>query len=169
MKCLSLWQPWATLMEMGGKRIETRSWATLYRGPVLIHAAKRWNRELRGLCGVGDFVEVLGRISGEVPDLMRLDPVTRTSRRMPLGEIIAVGQLVDCQPVETMHRPEEGTRERAFGDYRPGRFAWMFGRVCGLSSPIPWRGMQGLFEVPDEVAEMALAEAMMTKQESKRG
>ena len=31
-KALSLTQPWATLVAMGAKRIETRSWATSYRG-----------------------------------------------------------------------------------------------------------------------------------------
>lgn len=41
MKALSLWQPWATLIANGAKQIETRSWSTSYRGPILIHAAKR--------------------------------------------------------------------------------------------------------------------------------
>ncbi len=40
MKTLSLLQPWATLVVMGVKQIETRSWRTDYRGPLLIHASK---------------------------------------------------------------------------------------------------------------------------------
>ena len=40
MKVLSLWQPWATLMAIGAKKIETRHWYTRYRGPLVIHAAK---------------------------------------------------------------------------------------------------------------------------------
>ncbi len=40
MKTLSLLQPWATLVVMGIKQIETRSWSTAYRGPLLIHASK---------------------------------------------------------------------------------------------------------------------------------
>ena len=43
MKCLSLWQPWASLVVIGAKRFETRSWPTNYRGPLLIHAAQRWS------------------------------------------------------------------------------------------------------------------------------
>lgn len=31
MKAISLWQPWASLMAVGAKRYETRSWGTLYR------------------------------------------------------------------------------------------------------------------------------------------
>ena len=41
MKALSLWQPWAWLVIHGGKDVENRSWSTLYRGPLLIHAGKR--------------------------------------------------------------------------------------------------------------------------------
>jgi Sigma-70, region 4 len=36
---LSLWEPWATLWAAGVKKYETRSWATAYRGEILIHAA----------------------------------------------------------------------------------------------------------------------------------
>jgi hypothetical protein len=37
---LSVKQPWAALLAAGRKTIEVRSWATRFRGPVLIHAAK---------------------------------------------------------------------------------------------------------------------------------
>jgi hypothetical protein len=40
MKALTLTQPWATLVAIGAKTIETRSWPTSYRGPLAIHAAK---------------------------------------------------------------------------------------------------------------------------------
>uniref|UniRef100_A0A6M3J354 ASCH domain-containing protein n=1 Tax=viral metagenome TaxID=1070528 RepID=A0A6M3J354_9ZZZZ len=36
MKAISLWQPWASAMALGWKKIETRSWGTSYRGPPLI-------------------------------------------------------------------------------------------------------------------------------------
>ena len=38
MKALSLRQPWATLVAIGAKQIETRSWSTAYRGTIAIHA-----------------------------------------------------------------------------------------------------------------------------------
>jgi len=40
MKAISLLQPWATLVVTGVKTIETRSWGTKYRGPILIHASQ---------------------------------------------------------------------------------------------------------------------------------
>ena len=35
MKALTIWQPWAQLLATGTKSIETRSWGTRYRGPIL--------------------------------------------------------------------------------------------------------------------------------------
>jgi hypothetical protein len=46
MKCISLHQPWASLVVVGAKRYETRHWSTAVRGQILIHAAKKWNRDL---------------------------------------------------------------------------------------------------------------------------
>ena len=42
MKVLTLFQPWATLVILGEKKIETRSWKTNYRGEIAIHAGKKW-------------------------------------------------------------------------------------------------------------------------------
>ena len=39
MKVLSLTEPYATLIKMGIKTIETRSWKTNYRGELYIHAS----------------------------------------------------------------------------------------------------------------------------------
>ena len=47
MKALSITQPWATLIAIGAKTIETRSWSTLYRGDLAIHAAKGFPRYAR--------------------------------------------------------------------------------------------------------------------------
>ena len=39
MKALTLIQPWASLILLGEKKIETRSWKTNYRGEIYIHAS----------------------------------------------------------------------------------------------------------------------------------
>lgn len=39
MQALTVKQPWASLVAYGEKTIEYRSWATDYRGPLLICAA----------------------------------------------------------------------------------------------------------------------------------
>jgi hypothetical protein len=40
MKALSINQPWANLIASGAKVIETRTWKTEYRGPLLIVSSK---------------------------------------------------------------------------------------------------------------------------------
>jgi len=46
---LTLWQPYASLTALSAKGNEIRSWATSYRGPLAIHAAKRYPPNLRAL------------------------------------------------------------------------------------------------------------------------
>lgn len=41
MKALSVKQPWANMIASGSKTIETRTWATHYRGPLLIVSSRR--------------------------------------------------------------------------------------------------------------------------------
>lgn len=41
MPVLTLWQPWASLIALGAKTIETRGWSTSHRGRIAIHAAGR--------------------------------------------------------------------------------------------------------------------------------
>lgn len=43
MKALSIKQPWANLIATGQKTIETRLWATEYRGSLLIVSSKKPN------------------------------------------------------------------------------------------------------------------------------
>ena len=45
MKCLSVRQPWATLIVRGYKDIENRTWDTAYRGNLFIHASKQYDEE----------------------------------------------------------------------------------------------------------------------------
>lgn len=45
MKALSILQPWATLIVSGAKDVENRTWPTGHRGPMLVHAGKRFSRD----------------------------------------------------------------------------------------------------------------------------
>jgi activating signal cointegrator 1 len=46
MKAITIIQPWATLIALGEKKFETRSWATKHRGPLAIHAGKKIDKEV---------------------------------------------------------------------------------------------------------------------------
>lgn len=134
MRFLSLTQPWATLMAIGAKRIETRSWATQYRGWVGIHAAKGFPGWARETCLDPPFAEVLVEDRIQSPDeLLR-------------GHVLAVVYLSDVIPTErVMMRTMMTGRELVFGDYSPGRFAWLTDSRVQLAHPIPAKGRLGLW------------------------
>src|SRR5574343_1234835 len=66
MKAITLHQPWATLVAIGAKRIETRSWSTNYRGPIAIHAAKGFPKDAQALCYTEPFRTALKQ-NGNIP------------------------------------------------------------------------------------------------------
>lgn len=152
MKVLTLTQPWASLVAIGAKHIETRSWSTSYRGPLAIHAAA-------GLGPVGGMAGLIAQYSF-APFWNVLLPAGYPPEKMPRGAIIAVCRLAGCVSTPTTH-PQIETgwtddktgeqwmlteQERAFGDYSPGRFAWLLADIRGLPTPIPAKGALGLWE-----------------------
>lgn len=147
MPALSLWQPWATLIAVGAKRIETRHWAappSLIGRTIGIHAAKR-KTEL-GLRELEPFASALAG-AGE----------------LPLGAVVATAVLDRCPRMtgEAIARLEAlHPAEAAFGLYEPSRYAWVLRDVNPLPEPIPWRGGQGIFWLPEGWAQSTtLAEA----------
>ncbi|MCL2331658.1 MAG: ASCH domain-containing protein [Proteobacteria bacterium] len=67
------------------------------------------------------------------------------------GKIICVCELQDCIFMTPEFIAAQTETERAFGDWRPGRYAWKLGNVRVLPDPIPTRGYQGLwsYDMPD--------------------
>lgn len=153
MKAISLWQPWATAIALGSKRIETRSWSTSYRGPLAIHAAKRCVKsELSDFACEWSWCGAMGWEMGE----------SNQWQSLPFGAIVATCVLVDVRPTEsftddeilakrwpTGRPPNYGWTEWQMGDFYPGRFGWMLANVKALPNPIPFKGSQGFFDVPD--------------------
>jgi len=135
MKALTLTQPWASLIALGYKRVETRSWRT-HRAvgkELAIHAAKGFP------VGAREFAEAersLGRLPG----------------RLPLSAMVAVVRLVDCRRVEDVAPTVTGL-ERHLGDYTYGcgRWAWLLGGVIALREPVFCRGALGLWRLPEDV------------------
>ncbi len=156
MRAISLWQPWATAVAVRAKRIETRHWSTDYRGPLLIHAAKRCNKtEMRDYAGDRHWLDALrpaGATQAGCAPLWEL---------LPLGAVVAVCNLVDCRPSESFttmeldglrrHEGEPqhwGWSERMMGNFEPGRFGWVLDNIHPLRQPIPFKGGQSFFDVP---------------------
>ena len=150
MKAITLWQPWASLIACGAKKYETRSWATRYRGPIAIHAAKR------------DPVNLPYHIQVEInPILLEHYSLWKD---LPRGAVVATAELVQCWEMTDIGRVVDGStaahivggiyggkadiisgKEILFGDWRPGRFAWELANVQMLPEPMPAKGRQGLW------------------------
>lgn len=140
---LTFRQPWASLVALEAKRIETRSWQTSYRGWLAIHAGKTLPKTERLLCEQVPFRTALLRDTA-------LDPTYPLAAQLPRGCIIAIARLDSCQPTETIEWP--GEPERSFGDYAPGRYAWYLSHIHRLLQPIPARGTLGLWRIEMPIA-----------------
>lgn len=136
MKALTLFQPWASLVVYGFKHIETRSWRTAYRGPLVIHASKNATFMPRLL-----FLLAQGAVPPEVRDLP-----------FPTGALLAYVQLVNCGLAMAMLRHYGGSpTEEALGDYAPGRYGWVMERPQPFPHPLPCKGALGLWQVPGDI------------------
>jgi len=72
--------------------------------------------------------------------------LARNKRRthLPRGVIVATCNLVDCRPTDEMTQGEIEF-EKHFGDFTPGRYAWILDDVKPLDVPVPAKGKQGLW------------------------
>lgn len=152
LRALSLWQPWASLMAVGAKKIETRSWSTDYRGWVAIHASKRFQELERDLV-----IHNIKFRESLYPHYKEEGAPSRgvgILKNLPLGAFVAVGRLVDCLSTGPSGSflakiPDESTDEFWFGDYSPRRFMWMFDEIHKLREPVYAPGKQSLWTIPD--------------------
>ena len=162
MKAITLWDPWASLIALGEKKVETRSWRTDYRGPLAIHAAKRpmdkiaWKEPFYSALSpmMLAFYSALSpmRLDHELPSMIRHYP----------GCIVATCWLMYCLPIIGFDEEYQvakmdfkkgeidctimlGGKELAFGDYTVGRYAWYFNDIKPLVKPIPAKGFQRLW------------------------
>jgi len=124
---LSLTQPWASLMALGLKRIETRSWRPRYTGPIAIQAARGFDQEDQLLCEVEPFRSALLTDS-------TLDPDKPLAPQLPRGSVLAFARLDSSEQVlPGIHLP--GEPERTFGNYAIGRYMLHFSHLHRLAEP----------------------------------
>jgi activating signal cointegrator 1 len=145
-KAISLHQPWATLITVGLKKHETRSWATSYNGPLLICAAKKTSREQKLYHQY--FLNKYQQILTETDNYVGWDD-------LPKGCAIALVELSDCITMTQAFIKEQPQTELDTGDWRVGRFAWKLHNIRRIVPPMPITGKQGLFN-----AEVSLPEKL---------
>lgn len=120
-KVIVVRQPWAWLIVNGFKDIENRSWATRYRGPLLIQASAN-------LPSKSDFEEIwhfVRRRRVQLPN------------QFATGGIVGMVQLDDCV-----------TRSRS--KWFEGPIGWVLSKPKRLPFT-PMKGRLGLFDAPPAI------------------
>lgn len=179
MKAISVRQPHASLICPGPDRdpvktIETQSWPTSHRGPVLIcSAAKALPQGLR--LGTGRSIVTAEYV---VSGTRLLDLCNEEFIDLPRGVALGVATIVDClhtsdiwwiDPAQYAEDEEDEEHchiagwgrngdtfwidhdQRPYGDFTPGRFGWVLDNIISFAEPIPVKGRLGLFDPPADV------------------
>lgn len=130
-KVISLLQPWAYLFATGAKKFETRPWQTKHRGELYIHASAKVHFSDLELCRDSE------HFARYIPD--------HTNGILAQGAIIGKVNLIDIVTTESI-RESLSAEERAFGDYRDGRYAWKCEGAMLLPEPIPAKGKLSIWD-----------------------
>jgi hypothetical protein len=132
---VTLWQPYACLIEIGAKPYETRSFQPprrLMGKRIAIHAAARKIRH-------SDFDdETADAIGDAFGHCLWFDS-------LPLGVVVCTAILAEAVPAPRVQYDH-------FGDYRAGRWAWRLDDVRPVKPHVPAKGQQMIgwpWTVPD--------------------
>jgi hypothetical protein len=71
-----------------------------------------------------------------------LDPM-----KLPHGCAVAIVELQGCWPAAQV---VPDNINRTYGDWSAGRWAWQLKKLERIQPPIPMRGKQGLWNLPDD-------------------
>lgn len=136
MKALSIWQPWASLIITGRKRIETRSWA-----------APSWIRGKRIAVASTKQVQRQQKMAITEPSFSRhyMDSGLPALDDLPKGVVLGTVLVVDCRAMDHALIGDLTEQELAYGWYSPGRYAWFLDQPEAFEKPIPVRGGQRLW------------------------
>jgi len=115
-KAISLWEPWASLMAMGIKTIETRHWATKYRGDLIICSAKK---------DIG--VKALSSLLNSFPKQVSQQLIHNLS----YGKALCKVTVTDCKLTQNITDQEQFP----YGNFEPNRYGWITENVQVFKEP----------------------------------
>ncbi|XP_015576522.2 uncharacterized protein LOC8268210 [Ricinus communis] len=143
--CLTMHQPWASLLVYGIKRIEGRSWPSPVRGRLWIHAASKVPEETT-IKAMEDFYREIYVVNG-ITDIKFPEhyPVSRL-----LGCVEVVG-CVRCEELASWEAIPEGARLEGQTD-----FCWLCEQPQKLLVPFEMRGYQGVYNLEKKIFEAAV-------------
>lgn len=148
MRALTLWQPWGWAIVAGYKAMENRPWPppqSAIGQRLAIHAGKTWDRD-----GARSILDLIA------PDAFPDDLSAHVAGAVigvatPVRVVRDGGIGVDGVPhVDTLTDDE---RRWFFGPY-----GWVLREVVRLPEPVPCRGYQMLWTLPDDVEAQVRAQ-----------
>lgn len=147
MFALTLRQPWASLMDVKAKTLETRSWSTDYRGELVITASQGY-----------DFAEYEYELRPEFARHLRGAYPGDIS--LPRGVALCVVRLLACVKTKDLHKLQAcgfkapAAEELLFGNFEEGRYVWATEYVRRLDHRPRVFGAQGLWTFPQSQLEV---------------
>ncbi|HET9893736.1 MAG TPA: ASCH domain-containing protein [Streptosporangiaceae bacterium] len=151
---LTVHQPWAAAIMWAGKNVENRTWPTKYRGPLLIHAARKhpkWADYLiiRRISGIALGWLDTRKTPAATMDLARFWPRNTGS----LGVILGVVDVVGCHlDAECWHVNDESKVAFCTPWSVRDQYHWEFANPRPFARPVPANGRQRLWKVTDPEA-----------------
>jgi hypothetical protein len=128
MKAITLIQPWATLIILGEKKIETRSWSTNLRGEIAIHAGKKIDKSVFEKPYYREAFKKYG---------ITVDNIITSS-------LIGRCKIVDVKKTEDLI-DVISEQERVFGNYDSNRYGWILDDFEAIEPIRNVKGMLGLW------------------------
>ncbi|XAR57418.1 hypothetical protein NMG60_11025553 [Bertholletia excelsa] len=143
--CLTLHQPWASLLVHGIKRVEGRSWPASIRGRLWIHASSKVP-DPDTIKAMEDFYREIYALNG-ITDLKFPEnyPISRL-----LGCVEVVG-CVTCEELVCWEDLPESVRLEGQTDY-----CWLCEQPQKLIIPFEMRGFQGIYNLEKKIYEPAV-------------
>lgn len=143
--CLTMHQPWASLLVYGIKRIEGRSWSAPIRGRLWIHAAGKVPEEAT-IKAMEEFYREIYAVNG-ITDI-------KFPQHYPVSRLLGCVEVVGCVTREELAGWElvpEGVRLEAQTD-----MCWLCERPQKLLIPFEMRGYQGVYNLEKKINEAAI-------------
>lgn len=144
MLALSVRAPWWFAILHMCKDIGKRDWVTSFRGRILVHASKWWNKD-KIQEDLGDALYVMESRGLRLSTFGLLD---LTAMRASGGAIVGAVDIVDC--VEQSRSP-----------WFYGRYGFLLANPVALAKPVPCPGSLKLFPVPEPIANRAVTELLL--------
>lgn len=128
---LSVKQPWAYLVTTGQKTIELRTWATNFRGLLVIHASRTIDE----------------------PALRYFD---LQDSALTTGHLIGAVMLLDVREMSADDLRQNRWNHRVVGPFNSSLFGFFLRAEYVFSEPVPIRGQISIFQIEDSQAVQSI-------------